>query len=1384
MLVTNMKYFKGYILIVVLLAIMVLILNAGADVTLLGSDGNPGTGVNTSLANNITENVTISQGDEFLNFTLNDTAENLTWVNITFPSNFTLPANDTANYTLTGFIGLDGTNVSVGVSGHSINVSNSTDAEIWNTTAGSPSHFSINITNDLSFTGTSGTFQINVTTNQTPGGKLVYLTVAGAPIVTVNTPTDAQKKWVCNGTLLDLNATITDIGSGVNPEAVTVNLNGVNTTITTAILGQAGDYWTNNTIIVSAINNYYALDINASDNASQWNNTTHFAVWVDNVLPTVFLPVSPSMPTGATDYANFTNTSAIPVNVSVNDTWGNISTVWCKVTNESGGHVLNYTLANTSISAEQGYYYNGTIPGDFTILPPGAYNITIYANDSAGNENNSVPSQFVLNAANISQIEDCINSGASGAFVVNFTYPNDTELPVDVDFVPNNNQMYKLKINVSDTYMTIVNFSAAEFGKAMTVDANNTGINITAMTDIGLNATEKVWLTIGEFIPEEYYEYGIIRFSGTGHERIYYINGTMAVPQWNNVTDSCNKSEIEDGTDNVTNHGGYCYNESDGYTYLYVEHFSGGAVADDTVPPEVTAISPIDQWVNNGTLLTGSLLQLNASITDIGSGVENASVNVSGINDTITTATLTNSTGDYWTNGTIIVMALEGTHNLTITAYDKNTTANVNNTVNLTVKVDNTKPLVSAANTVYPDGQTAANNGSVIVLNATITDGSLSGVKNATVTTNVTNISSSLTSIILTNTPGTTYWVNDSITINGTDGTYLLNVTTYDNATNVNDTVQFTVILDNTKPTIHNVTLNETTGIAAGASLLVSVNASDDNNINKVTVIDGLNGSVVNLTHQAGLLWNGTIRAASLNGTYNVTVTAYDAAARNEINNTVQYTVTSNDSEAPTINSITLNTSTPEYNDPVLVSVNVTDDLEVRNVSANGVLLTQQANPDIWNGTITAEWALILHNVTVIAYDYAHNDTTNDTVQYTTNDASKPIMNNDDAVTSSSAYDSSSDNFTNWDGTVTFTASVKEPHLDWSDIYVVAANGQEVVNKIKYETGDQTNGTNISAGESYSYTWGAEWYNITNGTTSSHTTLYINSSDEYFLVGNFSADGTTNYTNVTAYFKGSPRNLYRIVNYSDAVDITGNITNGTSTFTPQICINDAWQDDSVTFVINITDTTPYLQVSDAPDGVYTIYLYAEDVSDNSNDSTGKKVTVDNVDPTIADLSLSTTSPSYNQAVTVSVNASDENNVSKVTAAGVTLVEQSGTLWNGTITAGYSTNTVTVIVYDAAGNSKTNISLSYTGPSATISSKNGGRSNWYYYQNETATPTPTSTPTGTAEATAISDGTEPGATPTSKETPTPDKTKGIPGFEAVMLTAGLLTVAYIIMRKRG
>ncbi len=71
-----------------------------------------------------------------------------------------------------------------------------------------------------------------------------------------------------------------------------------------------------------------------------------------------------------------------------------------------------------------------------------------------------------------------------------------------------------------------------------------------------------------------------------------------------------------------------------------------------------------------------------------------------------------------------------GIYYLNVTAYDN--VSNVNNTVELTVKVDNTPPLVTANPTGYIGGNTAAKNGTAITLNATIAD-AFSGVKNATV---------------------------------------------------------------------------------------------------------------------------------------------------------------------------------------------------------------------------------------------------------------------------------------------------------------------------------------------------------------------------------------------------------------------------------------------------------------------------------------------------------------------------------------------------------------------------------------------------------------------------------------------------------------------------
>jgi len=84
----------------------------------------------------------------------------------------------------------------------------------------------------------------------------------------------------------------------------------------------------------------------------------------------------------------------------------------------------------------------------------------------------------------------------------------------------------------------------------------------------------------------------------------------------------------------------------------------------------------------------------------------------------------------------------------------------------------------------------------------------------------------------------------------------------------------------------------------------------------------------------------------------------------------------------PVINSVELDTTTPDAGGPVIVTVDVTDALSnVARVTANGVELTKQNSP--WNGTLTAESAPGTYNVTIIATDNAGNTITDNRVYYT-----------------------------------------------------------------------------------------------------------------------------------------------------------------------------------------------------------------------------------------------------------------------------------------------------------------------------------------------------------------------------------------------------------------
>ncbi len=143
----------------------------------------------------------------------------------------------------------------------------------------------------------------------------------------------------------------------------------------------------------------------------------------------------------------------------------------------------------------------------------------------------------------------------------------------------------------------------------------------------------------------------------------------------------------------------------------------------------------------------------------------------------------------------------------------------------------------------------------------------------------------------------------------------------------------------------------------------------------------------------------------------------------------------------------------------------------------------------------------------------------------------------------------------------------------------------------------------------------------------------------------------------------------------------------------------------------LNDTTPSLnyKFTNENEGAHTYNVSAGDVVGNINSTNASiTLTVDLTPPVIHNVSLSDLSPAYGQPITVSVNVTDVvTNVTSVFAGSTPLTHRSGALWNGSIEAGYGTNTVTVTAYDNASNRATNSSVAYTGPSAPIDDSNGG-----------------------------------------------------------------------------
>ncbi|WP_162013078.1 lectin like domain-containing protein [Methanosarcina acetivorans] len=206
-------------------------------------------------------------------------------------------------------------------------------------------------------------------------------------------------------------------------------------------------------------------------------------------------------------------------------------------------------------------------------------------------------------------------------------------------------------------------------------------------------------------------------------------------------------------------------------------------------------------------------------------------------------------------------------------------------------------------------------------------------------------------------------------TISALSGTHFVNVSARDEAGNIawNNSTSYTateIIPDTQDPVINSVSLNNSNP-NAGDFILISVNATDNVAVTSVEA-DGNN-----LNNISGNIWEGTISA--LSGTHFVNVSARDEAGNVAWNNSTSYTATeiTPDTEPPVIQSVSSYPVNTTGDSVINVTVNVTDNIGVVNVTVDDVQLTKNGN--LWEGSIQAPSDVGEYSIPVVALDAAGN---------------------------------------------------------------------------------------------------------------------------------------------------------------------------------------------------------------------------------------------------------------------------------------------------------------------------------------------------------------------------------------------------------------------------
>jgi PGF-pre-PGF domain-containing protein len=457
------------------------------------------------------------------------------------------------------------------------------------------------------------------------------------------------------------------------------------------------------TVNVSGESNTSLASVTAEGNALAWTGTA----WVG---------------TGTTD-------SDEVINVSVTDKAGNVGTHSSSVytvdnvvpvftvvvplqgynyTNAAGNITINFTLteANVSIfnvSIDGTRNYTGTTAGThtntFVGLRTGWHNATFRATDEAGNLAVVVRKSFrIVAPLNVSQAAAGLNTSL-GARNVSFSVSNvsvtgNGSLTVDDTTVMTMDMEYNLSGTEIDVQIPEFDALDASWENTFTAETNeSSGSSVTASGNAG-STIQKIVLfkNASGFLSQSDFTRGaritfkqaiqgldILYLDDDEGNTVYKLSACTSVP-----TSAITTSNM-------------CYVNTTTNVTLYIPHFSGGAIANDTAAPAVTITS-----VSNSSTIADSSFWINFTANEANPHattfcnytLNNGSVNTYSNVDIDAIAAEMSSVGTAWSYSQELYTLVNGTYTLTVVCKDANLAEN--STVYALTVADSTAPIITA----------------------------------------------------------------------------------------------------------------------------------------------------------------------------------------------------------------------------------------------------------------------------------------------------------------------------------------------------------------------------------------------------------------------------------------------------------------------------------------------------------------------------------------------------------------------------------------------------------------------------------------------------------------------------------------------------------------